>query len=218
MEKEILELLTKADAISRGHFVFSSGSHAATYFNQRALFVHPIYASRVGELIATKYKDTPIDVVAAPALGGIILGQWVAYHLTQLTSKEIIGVYTEKTPNSGQAFTRGSDAYVAGKNVLIVEDILTTGNSVRKVVQAVSSSNGNIVAVCSIANINTNPQAITDQVIGAKFSCLAEMPVSLYTENECPMCKKGEPVSTQLGHGKKFLEARGALKEITPLY
>src|SRR5947209_18079598 len=113
--EEVLDLLKKSEAIFSGHFVFTSGKHAPRYLNKMALFAHPIYASEMGKLFANKYKDRKIEVVVAPALGGIILAQWVAYHLSQLTNKDIIGIYTEKTSDSQQVFTRGYDAYVKKK-------------------------------------------------------------------------------------------------------
>ena len=217
MDKEdtsaVLDLLKKAEAVFQGHFVYTSGKHAPRYVNKMALFVHPELASQMGELFAQKYKDQDIDIVVAPALGGIVLAQWVAYHLSKLKNREILAVYTEKDKGSqssgaesNQIFTRGYDKYIAGKNVLVVEDIVTTGVSVRKVVIAVKEAGGTIVEVCSMANINSNPAAITDELIGAKYTYLAELPVVLYDEDNCKLCQDGVPINTNLGHGKQFLE------------
>jgi orotate phosphoribosyltransferase len=162
----------------------------------------------MGKLFAEKYKDFAIDVVVAPAMGGIILSQWTAFHLSQIQNKDILGIYTEKTSDNQQVFTRGYDKYVKDKNVLIVEDNVTTGGSVRKVVDAIVKGYGNIVAVCSMTNINPNPQSITDEVIGAKYSALSELPVVVYAESECPMCKENVPINTEHGHGKKYLAAK----------
>lgn len=210
---QVLELLKKSDAIFQGHFVYTSGKHAPRYLNKMALFVHPLLATKMGELFAEKFKNKDIDVVVAPALGGIVLAQWVAFHLSKFRKKEIIAVYTEKDKGSfssgaesNQIFTRGYDKYVKSKNVLVVEDIVTTGVSVRKVVIAVKAAGGKIVEVCSMANINTNPASITDKLIGAAFSCLAELPVALYDEDNCKLCQEGVPINTNLGHGKQFLE------------
>lgn len=218
---KVLELLKEAEGVFQGHFVYTSGKHAPRYLNKMALFAHPLLASKMGELFAQKYKNLPagrqVDVVVAPALGGIVLAQWVAYHLSRFKNREVIAVYTEKDKGtqasgaeSNQIFTRGYDKYVEGKNVLVVEDIVTTGISVKKVVIAVNAAGGKIVEVCSIANINSEPSSITDELIGAKYSSLAELPVILYDEDNCKLCKDKVPINTNLGHGKKFLESRSA--------
>jgi orotate phosphoribosyltransferase len=209
MQDEVVKLLEKSGSIfSNDHFVFTSGKHAPRYIDKMALFAHPIYASEMGKLFAKKYKDATIDVVVAPAMGGIILAQWTAFHLSQLRNKDILGIYTEKTSDSQQVFTRGYDKYVVGKNVLIVEDNVTTGGSVRKVVDAVMKAGGNVVEVCSMTNINPKPKSITDEIIGAKYSALSELPVVVYEEVDCPMCKQNIPVNIQHGHGKKYLAAK----------
>jgi orotate phosphoribosyltransferase len=208
MDNEANELLKKSGSIFTGHFVFTSGKHAPRYIDKMALFAHPIYASEMGKLFAEKYKEQNIEVVVAPAMGGIILSQWTAYHLSILNDKDVIGIYTEKTQDKQQVFTRGYDKYVKGKNILIVEDNVTTGGSVRKVVDAVREAGGNIIEVCSMTNINPKPESITDEIIGAKYSSITQLPVVLYDETECPMCKKNEPVNTEHGHGKKFFEAQ----------
>ncbi len=210
MNDEVLELLKKSQSIfSDDHFVFTSGKHAPRYIDKMALFAHPIYASEMGKLFAEKYKDQEIDVVVAPAMGGIILSQWTAYHLSQFNKKDILGIYTEKTADSQQIFTRGYDKYVKGKNILIVEDNVTTGGSVTKVVDAVRAAGGTISEVCSMTNINPQPETITDEVIGAKYASLSQLPVILYDEADCPMCKQNIPINTEHGHGKKYLEAKG---------
>jgi orotate phosphoribosyltransferase len=209
MQDQVVELLEKSGSIfNNSHFVFTSGKHAPRYIDKMALFAHPIYASEMGKLFAEKYKDAEIDVVVAPAMGGIILSQWTAYHLSKLQNKDILGIYTEKTPESKQIFTRGYDKYVVGKNVLIVEDNVTTGGSVRKVVDAVKQAGGNVVEVCSMTNINPKPETITDEIIGAKYAALSELPVVVYDEADCPLCKENVPINIEHGHGKKYLEEK----------
>lgn len=206
MQNKVVELLEKSGSIfNNSHFVFTSGKHAPRYIDKMALFAHPIYASEMGKLFAEKYKDADIDVVVAPAMGGIILSQWTAYYLSKFQNKDILGIYTEKTADSQQVFTRGYDKYVMGKKVLIVEDNVTTGGSVKKVVDAVIKAGGNVVEVCSMTNINPTPETITDEIIGAKYSALSQLPVVVYDEADCPLCEQNVPINTEHGHGKKYL-------------
>lgn len=220
MNSKVLNLLQKSKGITiDSHFVYTSGKHASRYLNKMAIFVYPIYASEMGKLFADKYMNEKIDVVVAPAIGGIILSQWTAYHLSKYNDKQILSIYTEKdkgslsqAKDSNQVFTKGNDKYIKDKNVLIVEDIVTTGISVNKVVKAVKSAGGNVVEVCAMANINPQPESINSKIIGAPFSSLEDLPVDVYDEKDCPMCRKGIPVDTTLGHGKKFLEEKAKRK------
>ncbi|NTU74125.1 phosphoribosyltransferase, partial [Candidatus Roizmanbacteria bacterium] len=161
----------------------------------------------VGKLFAEAFNDLDIDVVAAPALGGIILSQWTAHHLTQLKGKEILGVYTEKGPDKTMLFTRGYDQLVAGKKVLVIEDLTSTGGSVKKVVEAVRTVGGEVVAVGVMVNRDT--KLVTKESIGVSdFRALGVMEIVSYEEAECELCKNGVPINITAGHGKKYLEAR----------
>lgn len=204
MNEEALELLKKTKAIlTDSHFVGTSGRHMPTYINKDALYPHVIETSRMGELFAQKNKDLEIDVVAAPALGGIILSTWTAYYLTKLKDKEILGIYTEKTPEKDQIFTRGYDKLVAGKNVLVIEDLTTTGGSVKKVIDSVKKVEGKVVAVCVM--VNRDPKLVNSETVGAPFSSLAVLEVPSWEAKDCPLCKQNVPINTSVGHGKKFL-------------
>lgn len=207
MNDEVIELLRKTGAIfTDSHFVGTSGKHMSLYVNKDALYPHTAETSRMGELFAIKNKDLDIDVVAAPALGGIILSTWTAYHLSKLKNKEILGVYTEKTPDKNQIFTRGYDLLVKNKNVLVIEDNVTTGGSVKKVVESVKNAGGNVVAVSVM--FNRDPDHINSKLIGAPFSSLAVIQADAWLPDDCPLCKQEIPVDNRMGHGKKFLEEK----------
>lgn len=188
------------------HFVGTSGRHLEGYINKDALFPHTAETSRIGELFAETFKDLSIDTVAAPAMGGIILSQWTASHLSRLTGKEIYGVYAEKVEGTLK-FTRGYDAFIKGKNVLVIEDLTTTGGSLKTVVDAVKSVGGNVVMTSVM--VNRDPDTVTSEALGAPFQPLAELRIKSYDEKECPLCASNVPVNASVGHGKKFLAARG---------
>ena len=103
MNNEVIDILKKVGAIlQNGHFVGTSGLHFDTYVNKDFLYPHTEETSRVCRLLAEKYKDKNIEVVVGPALGGIILSQWTAFHLSNLCGREVLGVYTEKSEDGGQ--------------------------------------------------------------------------------------------------------------------
>lgn len=212
MQEEVIHILKNAGSvITDSHFVGTSGRHMGTYVNKDALFPHTALTSRICELLAEKNKDLPIDLVVGPALGGIILSQWTAYHLSRITGKEILSVYTEKVPaadgSEDQIFRRSYDKIVEGKNVLVLEDTVTTGGSVKKVVKTVRNVGGTVVQVCLMVNRDT--ATVNSESIGAPLAWLAELSAESYSEEECPLCASGVPVNTSVGHGKKFLEKKG---------
>ncbi|MBI3305837.1 orotidine-5'-phosphate decarboxylase [Candidatus Nomurabacteria bacterium] len=203
--QDIVNILKSVSAIiTDSHFVGTSGLHMSTYINKDALFPHVLQVELVSEMFAIKNKHLAVEVVAAPTIGGIILAQGTASALSRLYKKEVLAVFTEKNSEGNQVFTRGNDKYVKNKNVLVLEDLTTTGNSAKKVVENVRNAGGNVVGVSVM--INKNPTDVTSEIFGAPFSSLGDMPVETYDEKDCPLCKKGVPINTKFGHGKKFLE------------
>src|SRR3989344_956201 len=179
MNKEVADILEKSGAVLlNSHFVYVSGKHSSIYVNKDYVYPHTAYVSRIAEIIAEKYKDMPVEVVAGPAIGGIILSQWVAHHLSKLKNKEILSVYTEKTADNDQIFTRGYGQFVKGKNVLVVEDIVTTGGSVKKVINSVEKEEGKVLAACSI--VNKDPEHINPEFIGVPYEYLTIIGVDVY--------------------------------------
>ncbi|OGI95419.1 hypothetical protein A2917_02560 [Candidatus Nomurabacteria bacterium RIFCSPLOWO2_01_FULL_42_17] len=205
--QEVIDILKKTNAIvSDSHFVYVSGKHSAEYVNKDYVYPHTAYVSRIAEIMAQKYKGSPIDVVVGPSVGGIILSQWVAHHLSLLRGREVLSIYTEKQKDGDQIFTRGYDTYIRGRNVLVVEDVVTTGGSLRKVINSVQNEGGRVISACAIVNkdsVNINPS-----FIGVPFDYLATVGMNVYDEKDCPLCKSGVPINITLGHGKKYLESK----------
>lgn len=207
MEQSVIDILKSIGAvITDDHFVYTSGRHGSVYINKDALYPHTELASQVGKMFAEQTKDLEIDVVAAPALGGIILSQWTANHLSQLKGKEVLGVYTEKDEQKNQVFTRGYDKLVTDKNVLVIEDLTTTGGSVKKVVQTVKQAGGTVVKVGVM--VNRDPANVTEEAIGAPYFALGELPAESFSEEKCPYCKEHRPINTTVGHGKKYMATK----------
>jgi orotate phosphoribosyltransferase len=204
---KVLDLLKESGALIAGsHFVLTSGKHSSVYFNKDALYLHTHLTSQVCEEFAEKVKELEIDTVVGPALGGIILSQWTAHHLSRLKRKEVLAVYSEKTPQDGQTFTRGYEKFVSGRNVLVVEDLTSTGGSAKKVVEAIRNAGGRVAGVCVM--VNRNPDEVTEAFFGAPFFPLDTFQVEAYEEADCPMCREGVPVNITVGHGKKFLAGK----------
>jgi orotate phosphoribosyltransferase len=124
---DVLTILQAHGAlIVDSHIVYTSGKHGSAYVNKDAIYPYTESVSRLCEAIADHFRGSAIDVVAAPAIGGVILSQWVAHHL-QARRCDAIAVYAEKSADGTFEFRRGYDRLLAGRRVLVVEDILTTG-------------------------------------------------------------------------------------------
>ncbi len=212
---DVIGILKKVGAIlTDDHFVYTSGKHGSVYINKDFLYPHTKETSLVGKMFAERFKNTNIDVVAAPAVGGTILCTWTAYYLSKLKNKEVLSVYTEKdkgttasAAESKQIFRRGYDKFIKGKKVLVLEDLTTTGISVKKTVDTVKKAGGKVIAVGVM--VNRNLSGVNAKTVGAPFYALGVFPAIAYSEKDCPLCKKNVPINIKIGHGKKYLETKG---------
>lgn len=205
--KDILDILKDVDAvITDDHFVYTSGKHGSIYINKDAIYPHTAISSEIGKMFAIKAKDLPAEVVIAPALGGIVLSQWTAYHLSELRSKEVFGVYTEKDTEGNQVLKRGYDKLISGKKVLVIEDLTNTGGSVKKVVETVKNSGGDVISVGVM--VNRDPKNVNENTVGAPFFSLGDLPAEAWEAKDCRLCERSVPINTAVGHGKKFLEKK----------
>ena len=205
--QEILDALAKIQAvITDSHLVYTSGKHGSTYFNKDAIYPHTELTSQLCEEIAKHFANKGIEVVIAPAVGGIILSQWVAYHLTKITGREVLGVYAEKD-GDGFVIKRGYDKLSSGKKVLIVEDILTTGGSVKKVIDTARGIGANIIGLGVLCNRGgIKPQDVSNP---PELFALVDVKFDAWDEAHCPLCAKAVPVNTDVGHGRKYVQAKG---------
>lgn len=192
--------------ITDSHIVYTSGKHGTAYVNKDAVYPHTEKISALCSMIAGQFfrNHEDVDVVVAPALGGIVLTQWVAYHLSYLTSKEVLAVYAEKTADGNFVFTRGYDKLVIGKRVLVLEDVLNTGGSVKKVVNLVRTTGGEVVGLGALCNRG----GVTSQDVGdvLKLFSLIDVTLDAWDASDCPLCAQGVPINTDVGKGKEFLE------------
>ena len=209
----IMQLFADVGAIvSDSHFVYSSGRHSSVYINKDALYLHTQTISKLCQLMALPYNGDQIDVVVGPVLGGIVLSQWVAHHLnTRRSSGETLAVYAEKDGDGADktfSFHRGYDKYIPGKNILVVEDILTTGGSARQVIELVRGHGGNVVGLSALCNRgNVQPEDVGNVPI----QTLVSVTLETFTEEECPFCQQQVPINTELGKGRAFLARQKAV-------
>jgi len=201
---EVLEIFKRTGALLEGHFVLASGRHSTTYLNKDAIYSYPDEISCLCRTLALAFIDRKIDVVAGPEKGGIILTQWVAYHMVKLADKKVRAVYAEKEGDIF-VFRRGYEKIVANQRVLLVEDVITTGGSIKKVVQAVRALKGELVGIGALCNRGKVEAATLDV---CDFRALAFLTFPTWKAIDCPLCQKGVPVNTEVGKGRDFLSTK----------
>lgn len=210
IENEVLEILKRTEAvITDSHFVGTKGGHMSLYINKDAIYPHTQETFLLCKLFAEKVKGLDMDVVVGPVIGGVILSQLVAYHLSTIKNKDILGVYAEKTPDGGMTLIgrRNYDQLVKDKKVLVVEDIINTGGSAEKTIKAVKEVGGQVLALAAI--VNRSPDKVSSESLGVPFYPLAVFKVENFDANNCPLCKAGVPINTKYGHGKEYLAGKG---------
>ena len=194
-KEEIIAEFEAAEAILNGHFILSSGRHSDTYLQCARVLMEPARATKLVSALIEKAKTQmnldEIDVVAAPAMGGLIVGYEVARQLGKpyLFCERVEGEF---------AFRRGFDMQ-AGAKVLVVEDVVTTGLSSREAFKAIEQVGGQVVAELSLVD-RSNGKAD----LGVPFVPLLAMEVVSYEAENLPEHLQGsEAVKPGSRHLKK---------------
>jgi orotate phosphoribosyltransferase len=191
-EADILEQLRSAGALKEGHFLLASGRHSDRYIEKFDLLRRPPETVAACGLIADRFRDAGIDVVVGPTTGGVILAFEVARQLGALAA------YAERTAEgaSGREIRRGT-TFEPGQRVLVVDDILTTGGSVRETLAALAAHSVEVVAVAVL--VDRSSAGVDFEV---PLHALARMGISTWTPAECPLCAAGgrvmKPGTTQV--------------------
>jgi orotate phosphoribosyltransferase len=180
-QREIFEIFEKAKALLKGHFLLSSGLHSDLYFEKFQVLQHPEYVEILCRKLASLFRDDEIEVVVGPTTGGIIIAYEVAKNL------KTHSIFAE-AEGEGRVFKRGFNLR-KGERVLIVDDILTTGKSVNEVIDLVRRHDGDIRGIGVLLDRSGGKVDF-----GYPLKPLAVTEVKNYPPDECPLCKKGEPL------------------------
>jgi orotate phosphoribosyltransferase len=177
-ETQILEALKEARAILHGHFQLTSGRHSDTYVQCARVLEDPALTTRLAEaIVAARPEDSAIDLVAAPAVGGIVIGFAVAQALG------VRFIFSEREQGA-MRFRRAFDV-PEGARVLVVEDVVTTGGSVAEVVDLVRGAGGVPVAVASLID-RGGPKAFD-----VPLHPLLRLEVESWEPDSCALCAEG---------------------------
>ncbi len=189
-EKEVEDLLIETSAIMEGHFLLTSGLHSPRYVEKFNVLQKPAYTEKLCRAMAEKFKDANIETVVGPVTGGILLAHETGKALGTRA------IFTERE-NGKMTFRRGFTLH-EGERVLIVEDIVTTGGSIREVIDVVKEHGGIPVAVSMLVDRSGGKATFGD----VPSTALLHMDVQTYQPDECPLCKQGIPMTKRGRTGK----------------
>ncbi|NVF10550.1 orotate phosphoribosyltransferase [Anaerococcus sp. AGMB00486] len=177
-----VELLKKSNALLEGHFLLSSGRHSRKYIQCAKLIENPVYCEEIAKIIAKKIKEAGIkvDLCVGPAMGGIIIAYEVARALG------VNAIFTERVDNI-MTLRRGFEIK-KDMNVIIVEDVITTGKSSFETVDVIEKEGANTVALTSIVN-----RSGLDQIRGLKLISATEIQINSFDPDNLPDDLKDTP-------------------------
>ncbi len=182
MTTQAEEIFEKSGTMLKGHFLLVSGVHSPIYWEKFQVLQFPSYTEQLCRMIVHHFREQEIQVVAGPTTGGIILAYEVARQLG------VRGIFAEKGEPGERAFRRGFNINPE-ERVLIVDDILTSGGSIREVTAAVNKLGGEIIGIGIL--IDRSDRKVEFDV--PLFSCHRSKTIT-YPPEECPLCAAGIPL------------------------
>ena len=190
-EQEVKELLIETGAIMDGHFLLTSGLHSPHYVEKFNVLQQPKYTEKLCQAMAEKFRDADIETVVGPMTGGILLAHETGKALGTRA------IFTERV-DGRMTFRRGFTLH-EGERCLIVEDIVTTGGSIKEVIEVVKAHGGIPVAVSMLVDRSGGKADFGD----VPCTALLHMDVETYQPEKCPLCKQGVPMTKRGSTGKK---------------
>jgi orotate phosphoribosyltransferase len=181
-EMEIMKIFRETGAYEQGHFKLSSGLHSGGYLQCAKVLQYPTIAARFSSVLATKFEADEPDVVVGPALGGIV----IAYELARALG--IRALFTERDA-AGEMRLRRGFVIPPDSKVLIAEDVLTTGKSVREIMSILIKDGIKPIGVACIVDRSREKLDI-----GVRCESLIRLNIPAFVEGSCPLCQEGLPI------------------------
>lgn len=177
--EEVLEIFKQSGALLEGHFILTSGAHSPNYFQCAKVLQYPNWAQFLCSEIGLHFNKHKIHAVAAPAVGGILVGHEVARTLNARC------IFAERE-NGVMGFRRGFELH-RDENVLVVEDVVTTGGSIKEVIQLCRAADANVIGAGYV--VDRSHGSVEFGV--PKFSLLSVDAIA-YNAEQCPLCREGK--------------------------
>lgn len=178
-EQDILAMYEDSGALLNGHFILSSGRHSARYLQSALVLMHPEYAAALGRELASRTDVDEVDMVVSPALGGLIIGHEVARALNRPF------IFTER--KEGEMQLRRGFTIPEGARLLVVEDVITTGGSVRECIEVVRAHGGRPIKVLAV--VDRAPAA--EGRFDIPHETAIRLDVETHAADDCPLCREG---------------------------
>ncbi len=180
--QDLQKLLEDSGALFEGHFVLSSGLHSSRYLQCARLLEDPQRAERIGRALAERFPGQPLELVAGPALGALIVG----HELARAAGTRFI--FTERDAQ-GRATLRRGFRVKPGERTVVVEDVVTTGGSTREVIQVLRAAGAEVAAVACIVDRSGGRAQFDVPLVS-----LLQLDVPAWPPSECALCRTGVPI------------------------
>jgi orotate phosphoribosyltransferase len=187
---QVLDIYKKTGALLSGHFLLSSGLHSDRYLQSALVLQQPDIATKLCSALAENFKNFNINVVIAPALGGVFVSHETARALG------VRALFAERI--NGELTLRRGFSIKPGERVLVVEDVITTGKSTKETIAVAKKEGGVVVAAGSLVDRSNGRVNL-----GVMFKSLVTLDVPSYAPEACPLCKSG---STPIKPGSRGLK------------
>jgi len=190
-DSEVLKIFRNTGALLEGHFLLTSGRHSNQYFQCAKVLQYPYYTAEICSIITEHFKKYAINTVIAPAMGGMIVGYEVARQLNKRS------IFTERE-NKEMTLRRGF-TLSKGEKVLVCEDVITTGGSVKEVIEIVKKFDAVVIGVASIVDRSNGKVDF-----GYPLFSTLKLDVVSYEPSDCTICKEGKLELVKPGSRKVF--------------
>ncbi len=172
-QDQLIEIFQKTGALLEGHFILTSGRHSPTYFQCAKVLQYPEYLQKFSNEIVNYFQDINVDIVITPAIGGIVLGTEIGRQLNKQT------IFAER--EQGIMTLRRGFEINPETNVLVIEDVITTGGSVSEVIELVNNSGANVVGVGVLVDRSGGKVKLHE-----KQFCVTELEAVSYGDDQIP--------------------------------
>jgi len=178
--ERVVEILKEAGVLLEGHFRLTSGRHSNKYLQCAKIFRNTKYSEELCAALAEQFADEGVEVVIGPAMGAVQMAYEVSRHL------KCENFFAEREADGKMALRRGFEVK-PGMKVLLVEDVVTTGGSVKEVLELVKAAGADVVGIGSIVDRTGGKIDF-----GVPFKAVISVEVESWEPENCPLCKEGK--------------------------
>ena len=179
-DKDFTKIFEDTNALMYGHFILSSGMRSDTYFQCAKVLQHPQYLTMFGEILCNHFKSFGVEKVVSPAMGGIVLGTEVGRQLGVKT------IFCERS--EGKMELRRGFSIKEGEKILIIEDVLSTGGSLKEVINVINNHSGNIVGIGVVVD-----RSSSDIDLHKEFFSITKQVANIFDSENLPDALKDIP-------------------------